>query len=99
MRLIEGVNLNDKISNKKLRMTTSLPTLNQVIVESTLLEARKAVTYSLPSDDFFVPVSHSSHTRAKSNKMLIVPKLMNKHKEWFAWKAANPTGQTFAFTH
>ena len=87
MHLIEGVNLKDKTLNKQLRASTGLPSLNQAIVESTLMEAWKAIAYGLPSAQFLTPVQYKNQTRAKCNKVLSVPKIRNKHREWFAWKA------------
>ena len=77
MRLLAGKTLAEHTSIEELISLTGLPTLNQITVESTLLETWKSIHWSLPCKEFFKPTEDRSSRRNKCFSLQI-PKFAKK---------------------
>ena len=87
MRLIAKSCLRDKESVQSLVKKTNLPTVNQMVVESTLIETWKSINFNLPVAKYLQPHQDHVQTRAAGKHLLQIPQLKNNHEEWFLWKS------------
>ena len=86
MRTIAGKRREEHHSVEELTKLTGLPTLNQLIVESTLIETWKSIHRNLPSSEFFVaPTKRDIPSRRPNNALLIPP---SSRADWFPSKGA-----------
>ena len=85
MRLACRVSSRDHVSIESLCERTGIPSVNQIAVESTLLECWRSLNHSLPSSDLFLHPTNYIATRAYADNLLGTPRV--KHVTDFIWKA------------
>ena len=83
MRVALRASKKDRLSIEELCERTGIPSVNQLAVETTLLECWRCLNFSQPCSDFFIlPLVPS---RSLAGGMFHTPP--TKHQENFAWKA------------
>ena len=90
-RLMTGSKLSDKVPNMILREQTGIPTVNQMLIQSTLLETWKIINgHSQSLEEMLTPISTlgAVKTRAEERGNLRVPRSQS-NKTSFARQAAN----------
>ena len=85
MRLAVRATVRDRVSISELCEKTGIPPLNQLIVETTLMECWKSLNLSLPSSDLFLFPSNYIISRSHASNGLNTP--IVKHRTDFIWKA------------
>lgn len=88
MRLITGNRISDRVNTKELHRTSGVPSLNQLILETTALEMWKTLHYDQPCKALFSrPISNRDGLRKDPNP-LRVPPTSSSNQEWFLSKGA-----------
>ena len=86
MRLECNKKVSEHTSIESLTELSGIPTLNQMIVESTLVETWKTINYKLPAYDSFK--KQITLRSSRNTDVFQTPVLCNGHREWFVWKAS-----------